>query len=175
MPDNEEPTTPATPIQTEPIVPAPATPPWGSAEDFDAERAWTLLQNVRGDLSRAQAARDDLAARVKAEEDAALSDQEKVRRELEETRKELAVQRRSNALAKYELPDTALVFLTAETAEDIEAQASALAGLTPKKEPVTPPAPAGSRAKPALPNGQTDNTPEPFDPVGIAKRARGGR
>jgi hypothetical protein len=176
MPEPEEPTTPTTPVQTEPIVPASTveTPPWGEEENFDAARAWALIQNLKGDKSKTQAERDELAARIKAEEDAALSEQEKVKRELAETRKALADARRAKALGDYDLPESALVFLTAESAEDIEAQASALAGLTPKKEPDAPKAPADSRVKPALPNGNT-NTPEPFDPEAIARKARGGR
>lgn len=176
MPDNEE-NTPATPVQTTPVTPEPVkveTPPWGSDEDFDPARAWALIQGLRTDKTKTQAERDELAARVKAEEDAALSEQEKVKRELEQTRQELAAQRRENALTKYELPESALVFLTAESAEDIEAQASALAGLTPKKEPEAPKAPASARVTPALPNGQTD-VPEPFDPAAIARAARSRR
>lgn len=174
MPDDITPeNTPAQPVQSEPIKPSEPTKPWG--DDFDEERAWTLIQNLRGDKAKTQQERDDLAAQVKAVEDAKLSDQDRIAKELEQAKTELAEQRRKNALATYSLPESALTFLTAESAEEIDKQASALAGLVPKKEPETPKAPADSRAKPALPNGQTDDIPTTPDYVEIARRARQGR
>jgi multidrug efflux pump subunit AcrA (membrane-fusion protein) len=174
MPDIDPNNEPTTPVQTEPIKPAEPTKPWGDDEDFDAEKAWTLIQNLRGDKAKTQVERDELAARVQAAEDAKLSEQEKVAKELEAAKAELAEARRKAVLAQYELPESALVFLTAESAEEIDKQASALAGLAPKKEPETPKAPGSSRVTPALPNGQTD-VPEPFDPAAIARAARNRR
>lgn len=163
------------PVQSEVLKPAEPTKPWGDDTDFDAEKAWTLIQNLRGDKAKTQQERDELAARVQAAEDAKLSEQERIAKELEQAKTELAEQRRKVALTQYGLPESALTFLTAESAEEIDKQASALAGLVPKKEPETPKVPADSRAKPALPNGQTDDIPPAFDPVEIARRARGGR
>lgn len=176
MPDDitPEPTTPQ-PVQSEVVKPAEPAKPWGDDADFDAEKAWTLIQNLRGDKAKTQQERDELAARVQAEQDAKLSDQERIAKELEDARKELASARRAKALADYSLPESALTFLTAESAEDIDKQASALAGLVPKKEPEAPKVPADSRAKPALPNGQTDDIPTTPDYAAIARMARGGR
>ncbi len=175
MPDDITPENTPQPVQSEVVKPAEAAKPWGDDADFDADKAWTLIQNLRGDKARTQIERDELAAQVKAVEDAKLSEQDRVAKELEQAKTELADARRKAALGAYALPESALVFLTAESAEDIDKQASALAGLAPKKEPETPKAPADSRAKPALPNGQTDDIPEPFDPRAIAQRARQGR
>lgn len=161
------------PVQSEVITPAAPTKPWG--EDFDEERAWTLIQNLRGDKAKTQQERDELAAQVKAVEDAKLSEQDRIAKELEAAKTELAEQRRKVAITQYGLPESALSFLTAESAEEIDKQASALAGLVPKKEPEAPKVPADSRAKPALPNGQTDDIPPAFDPVAIARQARQGR
>lgn len=173
MPDDITPENTPTPVQSEVIQPAEPAKPWG--DDFDEDRAWTLIQNLRGDKAKTQQERDELAAQVKAVEDAKLSEQERIAKELEQAKTELAEQRRQVALSRYDLPESALVFLTAESAEEIDKQASALAGLAPKKEPEAPKAPADSRVKPALPNGQTDDIPEPFDPRAIAQRARQGR
>lgn len=173
MPDDITPEpTPTTPTQTEVVTPAAETPPWG--DDFDAERAWTLVQNLRGDKAKTQVERDELAAQIKAVEDAKLSDQDRVAKELETAKAELAESRRKVALTQYDLPDSALVFLTAESAEEIDKQASALAGLAPKKEEVTKQV-ADSRTKPALPNGQTDDIPTTPNYAEIARRARQGR
>lgn len=40
---------------------APAGPPWGSDAEFDAEKAWTLIQNLRGDVDRLKAEKATLA------------------------------------------------------------------------------------------------------------------
>lgn len=53
------------PTSPEPAAAAPEAPPWG--EDFDAEKAWTLVQNLRADKERLQkrpALTDEQAARL---------------------------------------------------------------------------------------------------------------
>lgn len=54
------------------------TPPWGTDEQFDPQRAWNLLQNVRGDLAQAQAARDELKGKVTEFENAGKSESERL-------------------------------------------------------------------------------------------------
>lgn len=162
------------PVQDETIKPAEPKKPWGD-DDFDADKAWALIQNLRGDKSDLSTKYDELSAKWQAAEDAKLSEQERIAKELEQAKVELAEQRRKNALTQYDLPESALVFLTAETAEEIDKQASALAGLAPKKEPDAPKPPADSRAKPALPNGNADEIPNDPDYRSIAQRARQGR
>lgn len=175
MPDDITPeNTPAQPTQTETIKSAEPKKPWGD-DEFDAEKAWTLIQNLRGDKTDLSAKYDELSAKWQAAEDAKLSEQERIAKELEAAKAELAEARRKAVLAQYDLPESALVFLTAESAEEIDKQASALAGLAPKKEPVEPKAPADSRAKPALPNGHSEDITPAFDARAIAQRARGGR
>lgn len=53
-------------------------PPWGSDEEFDAKRAWQLIQDVREDSKKTKAERDELRGKVKKHEDASKSDQEKL-------------------------------------------------------------------------------------------------
>ena len=82
-----EPTTPpAEPAA--PQVAAPA-PPWGTDDQFDAAKAWTLVQNLRGDLERK-------SARI-----AELTPFEQKAREAEEASKS-EVQRASEALSAAE-------------------------------------------------------------------------
>ena len=52
-------------------------PPW-DAENFDAERAWKLVTDLREDNTKVKGDRDALATKVKAHEDATKSDQEKL-------------------------------------------------------------------------------------------------
>jgi hypothetical protein len=49
-------------------------PPWGSDEEFSPEKAWNLIQNLRGDLDKAKPA----IARVKELEDASKSEAQKL-------------------------------------------------------------------------------------------------
>lgn len=56
------------------------TPPWGSAEDFNPEKAWSLIQNLRSDLDSAKAAR----ASASTEAEAKAAELEKVRAEHDE-------------------------------------------------------------------------------------------
>lgn len=44
-------------------------PPWGSDEEFDAEKAWRLIQNVRSDADKAKKERDEFRAKVDKHED----------------------------------------------------------------------------------------------------------
>ena len=64
--------------------PTEATPPWGTAEEFNAERAWELIQNLRSDKDSLKAKSDEYAGKVKAFEDAKLTAEEKASRDLKE-------------------------------------------------------------------------------------------
>lgn len=56
----------------------PPKPPWGDDDQFDPQRAWKLIQDVRSDLNTIKAERDDLKGKVQQAEDAKLSDQQKL-------------------------------------------------------------------------------------------------
>lgn len=49
-------------------------PPWGTDEEFSPEKAWNLIQNLRGDLDKAKPA----LARVKELEDASKTEAQKL-------------------------------------------------------------------------------------------------
>lgn len=54
-----------------------AKPPWGDDANFDASRAWKLIEDTRSDREKFKADRDALAARVKEFEDATKSEADK--------------------------------------------------------------------------------------------------
>jgi len=56
---------------------AAAKPPWGDEKDFNPEKAWKLIQNLRGDSDKSKAERDSLAKKVKEHEDASKTESEK--------------------------------------------------------------------------------------------------
>lgn len=177
MPDPTDETTPATPAP-EPV--APPEPTFDFTGEFDADRARRLIEAQKADKARLRAEadairaeRDELAAKWQAHEDAQLSEAQRTAKELADARAALAVARRQAALARHHLPDDALVFLTAESEEDIEAQATRLAALTPPSTDPTPTPDLHRTPQPLLVPGSTiPDPPEAFDPRVIAKRAR---
>lgn len=69
----DEPTTQPPPTQeAEPGTPAnqETKPPWGSDDEFDPAKAWKLIENLRGDLTKAKTIPDDVAEKAKKWEEA---------------------------------------------------------------------------------------------------------
>ena len=185
-PDPQITPNPATP-QTPPPADPPVEPDFDFDGEFDAERAkrkiLALAKDKKEQQERAQALaaeRDALAAKVAAEERAKMTEAERQAAELAAAKAELAETRRKAALVTHGLPESALIFLTAETAEDIEAQASALAALHAPSTPA-PTAPTPDLRTTPTPDLSPSNglqlppTDPPFDPAAIALKARGGR
>ena len=109
---------------------AAAKKPWGDDKDFDPDKAWTLIQNVRGDVDNLKKERDDLAKQVKEHTDATKSDQEKLEERaktaetsLSEAQKTLA--RLEVAMEKGLTPGQAKR-LIGDTKEELEADADEL-------------------------------------------------
>jgi cytochrome c556 len=53
-------------------------PPWGEDKDFDAERAWKLITDLRADNTKVRGERDALQTQVKEHEDATKTEKEKL-------------------------------------------------------------------------------------------------
>lgn len=180
MADTENTNTPATPEK-------PAETPWGA--DFDPERAWKLVQNLRTERDALKTERDTLKSKSQALEDDGKTELQKLQDRAEaaekaakEAARELSVQK---VLRKHpELEDFADL-LSGDNEEEIAAKAERLAAIGKPKEPADPPAdpPAGEQppaGEPELPGKPTPSlTPghggeenAPFDPVAIAKAAR---
>jgi hypothetical protein len=131
-----EPTTDssASPKPTPP--PAGPRPPWGSDDEFNPEKAWNLLQNVRADLADTKASLE--AARQEASE---LQEFRVKAQEAEESAAETALSlHRERAARVHGLGDEQFEFLAELTdPEAIDARASKLAAMTAKKsEPARP-------------------------------------
>lgn len=110
------------------------TPPWG--DDFDAERAWTLVQNTRGDLAKVKSQRDDFKKKAKEYEDATKSESDKATErataaEQRATTAEAELARTRVALAKGLTPAQAKR-LSGSTEEELTADADELLELFKK-------------------------------------------
>jgi polyhydroxyalkanoate synthesis regulator phasin len=120
---------------------ADTKPPWGSDEDFNPQKAWDLIQNLRGDL---KTAKDDATATkaklstVESERDAALkqvtdkeeagkSESEKLTGRFAEMEKQLADERQARIRAEVAsakgLSPAQAKRLAGTTKEELEADA----------------------------------------------------
>lgn len=160
------------------------TPPWG--DDFDAEKAWTLVQNLRGEVkaekdkrTAAETARDDVQRQLTAIEDQGKTDAQRATDQATKTAEDLAAARRElyieRALRKHNVPEDYVEFLTGDDEDSILAKAEKLASLgkpaqdddsddgANEQPPADGSAPASGRPQPGLQPGHGGNDPEPVD------------
>lgn len=153
-----EPAAPATP--TAPAEGTPA-PPWGSDEEFNPQKAWDLIQNLRTESK-------DAKAKLREHEDAQLTEQQRAARDAEELRTTNADLATENALltailAHPELSKDDIELLRGVPADAIAERAAKLAARlgagTPSKPLTTRPSEAlrgGSNPTVAPTEGGTD-------------------
>lgn len=166
--------------ETQPKDDALSGAPW-TREDFDAERAWRLVEKLRGDLSDAKTERDTLRSERQEREDAEKTETERLSGRLTDAEQKLADAQRAvyveRALRKHSIPEDLVEFLTGSTEEEITAKAERLAALGSGRKPEedaakgTQPDPSG-KPKPALTPGHGGEEEPTFDPAAIAKSAR---
>ena len=136
----EQPAAPATPpAHPTPPPAAEKQPPWGKPENFDADKAWELIQNLRsekgGDTSlkteldqlRQQQTqqRDALATAlgVKPEE---TSDSDKLAKQIDSLRGQILTSEKRALAAEFKIPEQYHHMLTAADADGLRKQASDL-------------------------------------------------
>lgn len=172
----------------------PSTPPWG--DDFDAEKAWTLVQNLRGDKEKLQGEKDSLTAELTTERQAR-EDAEKAAKDVDPEGKLTAAEKRAadaerslwteRALRKHAIDEELVEFLSGDTEEAILAKAEKLSkvgkpgdekpgGEKSDEDKNGADKPEGGelqgRPAPALTPGHGGDSPAPFDPEAIASAAR---
>lgn len=107
-----------------------AKKPWGDDKDFDPEKAWKLIQNLRGDVDKAKKRGDELATKVKGFEDASKSDTEKLEERATSAESQLSATQREAArlriALKKGLTETQAKRLVGDTEEDLEKDADDL-------------------------------------------------
>lgn len=144
------------------------TPPWG--EDFDAERAWKTIQNLRAKEKRIA----DLEREAKAREDAEKTEAQRLADRLAEVeQKAKDAERaliRTRVAAKHGLPDEVAALIHADTEEDFEAKAAALAEFAASNR--APAADLPGKPKPRLVPGDSagDDGGDDFDPNALAAK-----
>jgi hypothetical protein len=109
---------------------AAAKKPWGDDKDFDPEKAWKLIQNVRSDVDKLKTERDTLATKIKEYEDATKSDTQKLEERATTAETGLSTAQRETArlriALKKNLTETQAKRLVGDTEEELEADADEL-------------------------------------------------
>lgn len=171
-----------------------STPPWG--DDFDAEKAWKLIQNLRTDKTELTEKVTSLTTDLETERQAREAAEKAVseadvdgkvaaaEQRAAEAEKSLYVER---AIRKHEIPEDLVDFLTGDTEEEILKKAERLASVgkppagnsnNPNPddkdgEQDKPKVDAQGRPVPDLrPGHGGDDGPEPFDPDKIVASVR---
>lgn len=107
-----------------------AKKPWGDDKDFDPDKAWKLIQNLRGDVDKAKKRGDDLAAKVKGFEDASKTDTEKLEERATTAESQLSATQREAArlriALKKGLTETQAKRLVGDSEEELEKDADDL-------------------------------------------------
>lgn len=165
--------TPSAPVPTPPPA-AEKQPPWGKPENFDADKAWELVQQLRlekGDPAfRAEfdsfreqqtAQRDALAAAlgVKPEE---TSDTDKLAEQINGLRGQILASEKRALAIEFKVPET---MLTATDAEALRAQATSLAEFAQAAHyaattSTPPPPPPAFQQNPGQGQGNAPQSPE---------------
>lgn len=151
-----------------------STPPWGSDDKFDPERAWRLIENLREEREALKTERDTFKTKATEHERSQMSEVQRLEAERDELRQER--DRLAGQVARYkvavekELPKDLIEFLPeGASEEDLVARADTLltrfnaASSTPSDDKggstETPARPPRERLRPgAAPddNGATD-------------------
>lgn len=104
--------------------------PWGDDKDFDPDKAWTLIVNLRGDVQKLKTERDHLRMQVKEHEDSTKSEQEKAAERAAAAEEKAATAARDAARLRVALDKGLTVAqakrLVGETEEELAADADEL-------------------------------------------------
>lgn len=151
-------------------------PPWGDEEEnFDADRAWELIQNLRGDNDQLKNERDEARGKVKEFEDAGRSDQEKL--EQRATTAETTAAESANEAARLRvalkkgLTETQAKRLVGEDEEALEKDADDLVESFKQEDAEEGQEPRHGRPRERLRTGAAPSSePEESDPAKLAEQ-----
>ena len=138
--EDQNPDTGDTGAQNPPDADGGQKPPWErDGEEFSPEKAWKLIENLRADNAKLKTANESSNAKLREFEDAKLTEQERLQRDLKETRQQLTevntAKARAEARAKYpQLTEEDFDLIGAGTPEEITAKAAKLAARIPAQD-----------------------------------------
>lgn len=138
-------TQPTDPPTTEPQdgPPAPTAPPWGTDDQFDPTKAWSLIQNLRGDVDRQKARVAELTPyqqRVQEIEDAQKTEIQKATERAEAAEAQVARFQTEKQIGEWKAEvaratGVPVAALRGSTAEELAAHAAELLAAFPTTPP----------------------------------------
>ena len=137
--------------------------------EFDADRAKTLIENLRAEIAGLKDEKKALTAQV-VDGQALTERAEAAEKAAQDATRALHVNR---ALSKHQLADDYSDFLTGDTEEEIFARAERLAGLGRPAEAPKDETPAVTRPQSALVGAGEESATPPIDHAAIAAAALG--
>lgn len=143
-------------------APPPATPPWGADDQFDPAKAWSLIQNLRGDVEKQRARVAELTPyeqKMRELEDAQKSEAQKLSEQLASAQAEATAARtealRLKVAAAKGVPSALIGRLQGGTEEELAADADALMAAFPQGGTAATHTPVEALRPGALPGGAT--------------------
>lgn len=138
-------------------------PPWKSDEDFNPEKAWKLIEGLRGDKDKLKTERDEFATKVRTFEDASKSEQEKLAEQAAADKKAATEATREAArlrvALKKGLSETQAKRLVGDSEEALEKDADELLeSFKQEDEGKAPRAPRERLRSGAAPSAEPDET-----------------
>jgi hypothetical protein len=166
------PAAPAAPA-TQATPPAPPAPPWGDDANFDPQKAWNLVQNLRSEIDELK----PFKQQVKAIEDANKTESQRLAEERDAALKTAADRNaellRTRVARKFGISEAdEALFLTATDEATLTAVAEALAARNPAATPpppVNPTTPVAALRPGALPSPPPLSLPEQIAAAEAAK------
>lgn len=153
-------------------------PPWGDDENFDAERAWKLIQDLRGDVAKVKSENEELRTWKQKREDADKTDDEKREERATKAEKEAAENARDAArlrvALKKGLTETQAKRLVGDSEEDLEKDADELLASFKQEEEESG---GGTTRRPKerlRPGAAPSSEPEETDPRKLADQVPQG-
>jgi hypothetical protein len=173
QPADSTPTSDAS-ASTAPTAPAEAAPPWGA--DFDAARAWSLIQGLRGDKEKLTGKVSTFEKAAQEQADKEKTDLQRATERAERAEKAIAdreaADKRRTVLSKHGLTDDDAAFLAGVSDDDLDARAQQLAARlgVGQGQPDAAEAIPG-RPTPTLTAGhESSDAAEAFDPLALADK-----
>jgi hypothetical protein len=161
-----------------------AAPPWGSAEEFNPERAWTLIQNLRAEKDEHKAKADEFGTKVKEFEDKDKTELERATGKLSEVEKraadaehaalrlEVALDKAPEGMSVAQVKKLAKR-LAGKNKAELEADAAELfADFAPTKDDAPKGGGSGRPRERLRPGASSDDEPDEMDPAKLAAKVQ---
>jgi hypothetical protein len=177
MPESVQPAdstqTPDASVSTAPTAPTEAAPPWG--ENFDAGRAWSLIQGLRSDKEKLSGKVSTFEKAAQEQADKEKTDLQRAMERAERAEKAIAdreaADKRRTVLSKHGLTGDDAAYLAGVSDDDLDARAQQLAARLGVGKSTDAAEAIPGKPTPTLTAGhESSDAAEAFDPLALADK-----